>query len=226
MSKYSILIPIYNEIGYLPDLLNALEYYINKGHEVIIIDDGSNDGSTNILKNCEMIKLISLSKNKGKGYALRQGLINANNEKIVIYDGDLELDPSNISKLMILNRNRNLRYILGYRFKSLSLLKSYFDWGNFMFTSFFNILFKSNHKDILCCAKAFYANELNNYKIISDGFSIDVELTALLTIFNRRRKIPQVLLNYNRRSIDEGKKLKISDGWRILSRIIKMTKYL
>ncbi len=226
MSKYSILIPIYNEIGYLPDLLNALEYYINKGHEVIIIDDGSNDGSTNILKNCEMIKLISLSKNKGKGYALRQGLINANNEKIVIYDGDLELDPSNISKLMILNRNSNLRYIMGYRFKSLSLLKSDFDWGNFMFTSFFNILFKSNHKDILCCAKAFYANELNNYKIISDGFSIDVELTALLTIFNRRRKIPQVLLNYNRRSIDEGKKLKISDGWRILSRIIKMTKYL
>ena len=115
---------------------------------------------------------------------------------------------------------------MGYRFQYLNPLKSNFDWGNFMFTSFFNILFKSNHKDILCCAKAFYANEINSYKIISDGFAIDAELASILTIFNRRRKIPQVLLNYNRRTIDEGKKLKISDGWSILSRIIKMTKYL
>ena len=115
---------------------------------------------------------------------------------------------------------------MGFRFQYLSPLKSNFDWGNFMFTSFFNILFKSNHKDILCCAKAFYANEIDNYKISSDGFAIDVELASLLTILNKREKIPQVLLNYKRRTIDEGKKLKISDGWSILSRIIKMTKYL
>ena len=115
---------------------------------------------------------------------------------------------------------------MGHRFHSLNPFKSAFDWGNFMFTTFFNLTHISNHKDILCCAKAFYADELNNYKIISDGFAIDVELASLLTIFNRKRKIPQVLLNYNRRTIDEGKKLKISDGWSILSRIIKMTKYL
>ena len=149
----------------------------------------------------------------------------ANIERIVIYDGDMELNPSEISKLMILNKKSNIGYVMGYKFKSLSLLRSDFDWGNFMFTSFFNILFKSNHKDILCCAKAFYANQLNNYKIISDGFAIDVELASLLTILNKRRKIPQVLLNYNRRTIDEGKKLKQSDGWNILLRIIKMIQY-
>ena len=226
MNKYSILIPIHNEIGYLPDLLNALEYYINKGHEVIIIDDGSNDGSTNILKNHEMIKLISLHKKKGKGYALKQGLMKANNDKIVIYDGDLELNPSDISKLMILNRSNNLRYIIGYRFQSLSPFKSNFDWGNFIFTSFFNILFKSNHKDILCCAKAFYINDLKKYKIISNRFDIDIELASFFTILNKKQKISQVLLNYNRRTIKEGKKLKISDGWSILSRTLKMTKYL
>jgi len=224
MNKYSILIPIHNEVNHIPFLLDALKVYSNKGHEIIIIDDGSNDGSTNILKNCEMIKLIYLSENKGKGYALKKGLMNVNNNKIVIYDGDMELNPSDIRKLMILNSST--RFVMGYRFQYLNPLKSNFDWGNFMFTSFFNILFKSNHKDILCCAKAFYANEINSYKIISDGFAIDVELASILTIFNRRRKIPQVLLNYNRRTIDEGKKLKISDGWSILSRIIKMTKYL
>ena len=226
MNKYSIIIPIHNEVNHIPCLLESLKDFSIKGHEIIIIDDGSDDGSTNILKNCEIINLICLRKNKGKGYALKKGLINAKNNKIVIYDGDMELIPSDIYKLMILDKKINIRYAMGYRFQSLSPLRSNFDWGNFMFTSFFNILFKSHHKDILCCAKAFYANEINNYKIISEGFDIDVELASLLTILNKRSKIPQVLLNYKRRTIDEGKKLKVSDGWRILSRIIKMTKYL
>ena len=226
MNKYSIIIPIHNEVNHIPCLLDSLKEFSIKGHEIIIIDDGSDDGSTNILKNCAMINLICLHKNKGKGYALREGLINANNDRVVIYDGDMELDPSDISRLMILDKKNNIRYVMGYRFQSLSPLRSNFDWGNFMFTSFFNILFKSHHKDILCCAKTFYANEINNYKIISEGFDIDVELASLLTILNKRSKIPQVLLNYNRRTIDEGKKLKVSDGWSILSRIIKMTKYL
>ena len=226
MNKYSILIPIHNEVNHVPLLLDSLKDFSNKGHEIIIIDDGSDDGSTNILKNCEMINLICLLKNKGKGYALKKGLMNANNDKIVIYDADMELDPSDISRLMILDKKNNIRYVMGYRFKSLSPLKSNFDWGNFMFTSFFNILFGFQHKDILCCAKTFYANDIKNYNIISNGFDIDIELASLLTILNKRRKISQVLLNYNRRTIEEGKKLKVSDGWRILSRIIKMTKYL
>ena len=173
-----------------------------------------------------MINLICLSENKGKGYALKKGLMNANNDRIVIYDGDMELNPSDITRLMILDKKSNIRYVMGYRFKSLNPLKSNFDWGNFMFTSFFNILFKSHHKDILCCAKTFYANELKNYNIISKGFDIDIELAFLLTVLNKRSKTSQVLLNYNRRSIKEGKKLKVSDGWSILSRIIKMIQYI
>ena len=224
MNKYSILIPIHNEVIHIPFLLDALKVYSNAGHEIIIIDDGSDDGSTNILKNCEMVNLICLSKNKGKGSALKKGLMNANNNKIVIYDGDMELEPSDITKLMILDDN--IRFVMGYRFQSLSPLKSNFDWGNFMFTSFFNILFTSHHKDILCCAKAFFKNDLKKYKIISNRFDIDIELASFFTIFNKKQKIAQVLLNYNRRTIKEGKKLKISDGWSILSRTLKMTKYL
>ena len=95
-----------------------------------------------------------------------------------------------------------------------------------MFTSFFNILFGFQHKDILCCAKAFYANDIKNYKIFSNGFDIDAELSTLLSIISKRSGVFQVPLKYERRSIEEGKKLKLSDGWSILSRIIKMTKYL
>tara|TARA_Y200000002_G_C22653679_1_gene652488 strand:+ start:663 stop:1349 length:687 start_codon:yes stop_codon:yes gene_type:complete len=223
---YSILIPVHNEKSYLPSLLDSLKDYSEKGHEVIIIDDGSNDGSAGILKNCKIIKIISLVQNKGKGYAIKEGLKIATNNRIIIYDGDMELRSSEISKLMILDKDKNINFVMGYRFKTLSPLKSDFDWGNFMFTSFFNILFKTNHKDILCCAKAFYTDEVKKYNIISDSFDIDVELASFLTILNKRRRLSQIFLNYNRRSIDQGKKLKISDGWKILLRIIKMIKYL
>tara|TARA_Y100000816_G_scaffold239762_1_gene186165 strand:+ start:883 stop:1557 length:675 start_codon:yes stop_codon:yes gene_type:complete len=224
MTKYSILIPVHNELRNIPTLLDALKVYSNEGHEILIIDDGSEDGSTDILKNCEYIKLICLQKNKGKGFALKVGLTNASNDKIVIYDSDMELDPADISKLMILKKN--VRYAMGYRFKSLSPFKSNLDWGNFMFTSFFNILFKSQHKDILCCAKVFFKSDLKSYAIISNKFDIDIELASLHTIKSRGKKIPQIFLNYNRRTIEEGKKLKISDGWSILSRTIKMIKHL
>jgi len=226
MNKYSILIPVHNEVNYLPNLLSALKRYSNKGHEIIIIDDGSNDGSAHILKSANMINLITIVKNKGKGYALKRGLENAKNNKILVYDGDLEINPSDISNLMILDKKNSIRYVMGYRFKSLNPFKSNFDWGNFMFTAFFNILFKSNHKDILCCAKAFYADSIKNYKINSKGFDIDVELASLLTILNKRSQFSEVSLSYNRRSIKDGKKLKVSDGWKILSRIIKMKSYL
>ncbi len=226
MNSYSIIIPINNELRYIPSLLNALEYYINKGHEIIIIDDGSTDGSREILQDHNGIKLINLNKNRGKGYAIQQGLKYALHKKIILYDGDMELNPSDIIKFMILNKEKGISSVMGYRFKSLNPFKSNFDWGNFMFTSFFNIIFKANNKDILCCAKAFYTDDLKGYKIISKGFDIDVELSTVLTILNKREIVPQIIINYKRRNIEEGKKLKVSDGWTILERIIKMIKYL
>ena len=124
---YSILIPVHNEKSYLPSLLDSLKDYSEKGHEVIIIDDGSNDGSAGILKNCKIIKIISLVQNKGKGYAIKEGLKIATNNRIIIYDGDMELRSSEISKLMILDKDKNINFVMGYRFKTLSPLKSDFD---------------------------------------------------------------------------------------------------
>lgn len=225
MHNYSILIPVHNEAQFIPALLSSLQDYKDKGHEIIIIDDGSTDGSTEILESSNHINLIKINKNRGKGYAIKEGLMNTNYDKILLYDGDMELDPSNISKLMILSKKNNIKYVMGYRFKSLSPLKSNFDWGNFMFTSFFNIFFNSNHKDILCCAKAFYMSDLKKYNIISNGFDIDIELASFFTILNKKVKVSQILLNYSRRTTIEGKKLKVSDGWIILLRIIKMFRY-
>ena len=95
-----------------------------------------------------------------------------------------------------------------------------------MFTSFFNIVFNSHNKDVLCCAKAFYLRDIKNYQLSSIGFDIDIEMSALLSILGSKNKILNIILQYNRRTFKEGKKLKVSDGWIILLRIIKMAKYL
>ena len=211
MDTYTIIIPVHNEVHYIPALLDSLKTYIKKGHEVIIINDGSTDGSLDILKSDKNIKLLHIKKNRGKGYAIKKGLNFALHRRIIIYDGDLELNPSEISKLMILNDKKRKRCVLGYRYKELKPLESNFDWGNFMFTSFFNISFNSNHKDILCCAKAFYKRDIERYNLISNGFDIDAELLCLLTMINKN-KIVHVPLNYKRRTIEDGKKLKVSDG--------------
>ncbi len=226
MNKYSIIIPIHNEVNSIPILLKDLEHYTKEGHEIIIIDDGSDDGGTEILKKSNLIKLIIIDSNKGKGNAIKMGLRSVNNNKVLLFDGDMEISPTEISKLMILDSINNINFVMGCRFKSLNPLKSNFDWGNFMFTSFFNILFGLQHKDILCCAKAFYLNDINKYKIVSNGFDIDVELSALLSFINKQKKIIHILIDYKRRTILEGKKLKVFDGWKILLRIIKMARYL
>ena len=225
MEKYSIIIAIYNEVNKLNALLIAIKPYMQEGHEIIIIDDGSNDGSTRILKENEFIKLLVLKGNRGKGFAIKQGLKLASNNKIIIYDGDMEINPRNISNLMVLNKQDQIRFVTGSRFISLTPFKSNFDWGNFMFTSFFNIAFNRLYKDVLCCAKAFYLSDINKSKIISRGFDIDVELLAILSLKNKAKKVFEVKLDYSRRSAKNGKKLKVSDGWVILARIIKMIRY-
>ena len=221
--NYSIIIPIHNEIKSIPILLESLKTFKENNNEILIIDDGSTDGSTSLLKASDYINLIVVDKNSGKGYAVKEGLKKARYNKIIIFDGDMELKISDISKLMILHRENGICCVMGYRFNSLRLIRSNFDWGNFLFTAFFNIIFKANHKDILCCAKSFYIDDIKNYKLLSNGFDIDIELSTILTIKNKN--IPHIYLQYKRRTMKEGKKLQLSDGWIILARILKMISY-
>ena len=223
---YSILIPIYNEERTLKRLLKSLKEYSKEGNEVIIINDGSDDNTKAILNRHKYVHCINLKKNYGKGAAIKAGLINSKYNKTIIYDGDLELKIQDIKKLMILNSDIGISSAFGFRFKFLNPLKSRSDWGNFIFTTFFNLLFKSCYKDILCCAKSFYKTNIQIKNIRSNKFDIDVELLGMLTISRRSLNVRQIPINYSRRTIHEGKKLKISDGWIILGRILKMLKFL
>ena len=215
---YSIIIPVYNEARTLNVLLSRLHFFHNLGHEIIIIDDGSTDSSSYIFKDHPFINLVKLNKNYGKGAALRKGFKYISHKKVIIYDGDLEIDIQELSKFMFLSKKETS--IMGTRYETLKPSKSSIDWGNFMFTVFFNLINMTCHKDILCCAKSFYIKDIPIHKLKSTGFDIDVELSYFLSKNSRGKKITQVPLKYNRRSIKDGKKLRIIDGWVILKRIL------
>ena len=120
-----VLIPAYNEADNLKILLKRIPSQID-GIKVgcLVVDDGSTDGSNALLKKNDFIKLIEIKSNSGKGYALRRGLKSASYNKIIIFDGDMEIQPSEISKLMVLNSKNRIRCVMGHRFESLKPVKS------------------------------------------------------------------------------------------------------
>ncbi len=213
---YSIIIPVHNEIGVLPKLLDELKRYSNNGHEVIIVNDGSNDGSTKYLEECDFIKHYLLKRNNGKGIAISKGIRKAFHKKIIIFDGDMELNPREIQLLMVLNKNINS--VFGFRYETINPFKSIWDLGNYLFSKIFNFIHKSDIKDVLCCAKSFYKNDIDSNKLKSKKFDIDVELASILLKKDINPK--QVRLEYHRRDINQGKKLELSDSWLILMRIV------
>jgi glycosyltransferase involved in cell wall biosynthesis len=219
---YSIIIPIYNEERTLEKLLKSLEQYSYSRNQILIINDGSIDKTNKILKKYDFIDVLHLKKNYGKGTAIKIGLHKSIHNKTIIYDGDLELHTDGISELMRLDRDNGVNSVLGQRFKKLSFLNSKFDWGNFVFTSFFNFVSFTHNEDVLCCAKSFFKKDIPLDKLKSKGFDIDIELSWILVKNNKLKRIKHIFLNYQRRSVKEGKKLKINDGWKILRRVISM----
>ena len=216
LSHYSIIIPIYNELNSLHLLLQYVEKYALQGHEIIIVDDGSNDGSDKILSKCKFIKLIRINLNKGKGNALKKGILAAKNKKIIIFDGDLELHPHQIEKLMLLDPDRNIRCVLANRL-SMNYKSSIWDLGNKLITILFNFINRSKVKDSLCCAKAFLKSDIDIENLQSSKFDIDVEILSKLV--KLKLQITDVNLHYKRRGKGQGKKLKFKDTARVIFRI-------
>ena len=214
---YTIIIPIHNEEKSIPSLLSELRTY-SKKNQILIINDGSDDSSKKILNSCDFISLINLKKNYGKGYCIQKGIENAKNKKVIIFDGDLELETRDLNKLMILDKSNNINFVIGSRFINHNFLYSVWDFGNLIFKIIFNIIYQSSIDDVLCCAKAFYKDDLKKSDIKSVGFDIDIEiLTILIQIYRSPKIIP---LNYKRRNYKEGKKITFIDSARIFYRMI------
>ncbi len=221
--SYSLIIPIFNEEKTLTNLISQIET-LNDKIEVIIINDGSDDRTKEILKNYHSLKIINHSKNLGKGSSLVSGVKCAKNKNIIFMDGDLEIKIDCIVNAIELHKKNQDSIIIGNRWNDKNKKEVNFHTiGNLIINFFFNTLFKTNYKDILCCLKLIDKNLFESLNVVSTRFSVEAELMA--KIAKKRLKVEEVDVDYVRRTIKEGKKLKIVDGFSIIKCLMKI-KYL
>ena len=215
---YCIIIPVYNEIDTVLPLLEELEHYAKQDNEIVLVDDGSDDGTEKVLENCEFIYHLRLNRNQGKGLAIQAALNYTKYKKVIIFDGDLEVHPRDIKRFMSLDK-KGIRCIIGARNQLNTYSFSILTIANFFVTLIFNIFHYSNQRDVLCCAKAFFIEDINIKNIKEKGFGIDIEL--LMTLIQNVENIQRIHINYKRRSYKQGKKIRLMDSLDILRTAIR-----
>lgn len=214
--SYSIIIPIYNEVFTLPRLIKNL-HKLDNNIQIIIVDDGSDDGSDAILKkHAKRIDIIQNETNLGKGSSIVLGFELARNQNIILIDGDLEIEIDCIPNLIVEYEKNNYTTLIGYRWDDKDGINFELNrFGNYIINSLFNLLYFSNIKDALCCVRIIKSDLIRSLNLKSKKFSIEVETLAKLVL--NKKKIIQSKVYYNRRTKQQGKKLKMSDGWRIIT---------
>ena len=225
MHKLSIVIPVYNEIDTLEEILaqvKAVELKFEK--EIILIDDYSTDGSRDLLKQIEIqresgVSVYYHSTNKGKGAALRTGFQSVTGDVTIIQDADLEYDPKDYPKLLQPIIDGDADVVYGSRFtegRQTGLLLSYI--ANRFLTTLSNFVNGLSLTDMETCYKVFRTSILSEIQLKSDRFGFEPEITAKLARKNYR--FVEIPINYRGRHFTEGKKIGWKDGVAAIGHII------
>jgi len=212
--KLSILMPVYNEEDRVADAVKealAVDYPCEI--ELIIVDDGSRDGTAEILGRIDddRVRVITHPRNVGKGAAVRTAVEHAEGDYMVILDADLEYDPQDIPKLLDPVLDGRATVVYGNRtFGSHSAYSFWYVMGNKAVTTVANVLFNSYIGDLETCFKLLPISLFRSLDIRSRGFGMEAEITGKLL----RRKIRpyEVPISYRARSREEGKKITWKDG--------------
>ena len=163
-------------------------------------------------------KAIHLSKNQGKGKAVREGLKIAKNEYIFIQDADLEYDPNDLSNFIKLAKKNNADFIMGSRFSSITTTPFFDLLGNKLVTLIFNVINNSSFSDICCCYCLFKKNNLPITHLKSDGWGQHMEI--ITNVLYNSKKMVETPVYYNGRKISEGKKIRYRHVFGIIYFII------
>ena len=225
--KVSIIIPCFNEKKTIKQLIKKVDK-INIKKEIIIIDDGSFDGTTTILQKIKNknIKVIYKKKNEGKGSAIKKALRLIRGDLVLIQDADLEYNPNDYYKLIKPFDDKTIKVVYGSRvlnkkryFLKKSLFKNFRVFANHLLTFISNIFNNQKLTDAHTCYKVFRSKLFLSLKIKEDGFSFCPEVTTKISKLNI--KIHEIPISYNGRTISEGKKIRFTDAIEALITIIK-----
>ena len=207
--KISVIIPIYNEAATCIELINRVQA-VSLEKEIIIVDDGSSDGTAELLSNIEGITLLKHKINQGKGAAVQTAVDYITGDLVILQDGDLEYNPDDYLDLIKPIAEGKADVVFGSRWLGKNNEWSFHFIGNKLITLFSNIINQRWINDMASCYKAIPADIFHGLKLSSQGFGLEAELTA--KVFRKGYSVKEIPIAYERRTLAEGKKLRLKDG--------------
>jgi len=216
----SVIVPVYNEAAHLDELLQAIQSSPVK-KEIIIVDDGSTDGTRDKLQDLPEtndLTIVFHEKNCGKGAAVRTALAYARGEYVLIQDSDLEYDPQDYPALLDPLEQGRANVVYGVRPDRPERGLRFF-LGAKLLTHLTNLLYRAGIHDEATCYKVFRRALLSRVRLECHRFEFCPEVTAKLCRLGE--KIAEVPISYHPRSAGEGKKIRHSDGWLAIWTLIR-----
>ena len=223
--KLSIIIPCYNEKGFLTQLISLVKKSPVEEKEIILVDDGSDDGTTDIIRTLlegEVDKVVYHPENRGKGAAIQSALRHVTGDFVIIQDADLEYDPEEYRKLMVPVLEGKADVVYGSRFLGEGPHRVHLFWhyvGNKFLTILSNMFTNLNLTDMETCYKLFRTEIIKGITINQKGFGVEPEITA--KIAKKRCRVYEVGISYYGRSYSEGKKINWKDGFKAIYVILR-----
>lgn len=223
MNQLTVVVPCFNEVDTITELLETVLRQPCVG-QVVVIDDGSTDGSVERIQKVQHhnLEMIFFPKNKGKGAAIRQGFEIAKLPFVVIQDADLEYSPTEYQKMLDTMLTNNADAVFGSRFMTAGPRRAIYYWhrvGNLVLTTLSNCLTNIYLTDMETCHKMIRLELVKKLDLRENRFGIEPEITVKLGKLNA--VIYEVPIKYIARSYDQGKKINWKDGVSALRVIVK-----
>jgi glycosyltransferase involved in cell wall biosynthesis len=219
----TVLIPAYNENKTIREIIRRVEI-TGLANEILVVDDGSTDGTREILSELlseGKIRLVCHARNQGKGAAIRTGIQNAAQDVVIIQDSDLEYNPRDYPVILAPIEEGIADVVYGSRFLGGSRRPVFF-WNmvaNKLLTFMTNILYNNILSDMETGYKVFRLDKVKAIKLRSQRFDFEPEFTA--KILKRRIRIYEVPISFNPRDYSEGKKIKLKDAFSAVWALLK-----
>ena len=213
MKKTSIIVPVFNEEKTIAELLEKLKA-LDIDKDIIIVDDGSSDGTRKILSSIddEDVKIILKNENQGKGIAIREGIKVSTGDMIVIQDADLEYDPDDLFLMVNSMIKNDYDVLYGSRFLKKGKPEGMYVANliaNKILVMVSNLLYNSNITDEATCYKLFKSNVIRDLELKAKRFEFCPEVTA--KVRKKGYVINEIPISYKARKLKEGKKIGIKD---------------